>query len=226
MFNKIFFSFVMLSFILISQTSFSDPKKIQIPLSDYKQFALSSRASGLDPKTSENRRRLRDGLGTLPTIWGEGEGYAQVRSTAINANLNVPHGWEALEDGKKLRIFTPDSDVLIIVNWVDTSTYGGWEGFKQKFLQQSSYDFSQQKKDNKNMKLEQFILDESSFGHKITHVQGEFEEYSLMTFLKSLPEKNGNALRLNLTAPPEKLDQYIPLLGLLMKDVKVAGSVQ
>jgi hypothetical protein len=206
-----------------SWTWAENPKNYQLPAAEYKTYALSTTLDSLDSGSKENRRRTRNGFGYVPKVMGSGEGYAQISSSAIEALLNIPLGWEALDDGKKLRVFTPDNDILLVLNWVSFEKYGTFDQFKNKFFEQSIHDFKERKQTNKTMKVELLALPSGVFGHKLLNVQDELEMFSLFTAFIPQPQKAGYALRVNLSAPPEKLDQYLGLIGLILRDVKVNG---
>ncbi|MFO1518394.1 MAG: hypothetical protein U1F57_01820 [bacterium] len=197
------------------------PKAFTPPEATYKAYALSDNTMSFDPKSVENKRRVRNGFGFVPKILGQGDGFVQIASSALQGSLSVPMGWEGMDDGKKLRVFTPDNEILIVLNWVDCGKYGGFEEFKKKFFEQSARDFKERKKTNPQFKLELLNLVDGNFGHKILNNQDELETFSLITLFFQQPDKPGYALRVNLSAPPEKLDKYQGLLGLLMKDFKV-----
>jgi len=200
------------------------PKNFSLPEDDYKTYALSDAADSLDPKSKENKRRMRNGFGFVPKVIGGGMGYALIASGAIEASLKIPLGWEALDDGKKLRVFTPDNTILIVVNWVSYEKYGGFAEFQEKFFEESKRDYKQRRATNKAMKVELMTLPNGIFAHKVINLQEELETFSLFTLFIPQPLKPGYALRINLSSPPEKLDQYLGLVGLFLKDVKPLGS--
>ena len=67
------------------------------------------------------------------------------------------------------------------------------------------------------MKVELLNLPNGVFGHKLLNVQDELEMFSLFTVFIPQPQKSGYALRVNLSAPPEKLEQYLGLIGLIVR---------
>jgi hypothetical protein len=89
--------------------------------------------------------------------------------------------------------------------------------FKNKFFEQSLRDCKERKQTNKTMKVELLNLPNGVFGHKLLNVQDELEMFSLFTVFIPQPQKSGYALRVNLSAPPEKLEQYLGLIGLIVR---------
>lgn len=78
-------------------------------------FALSTDSIALD-EDHETNVRLRDsGAGLVPNIAGlsDSERRATLASGAVAAQFDVPYGWHAIDDGRRVLVFEPSGRIQI-----------------------------------------------------------------------------------------------------------------
>jgi hypothetical protein len=86
-------------------------------------FSLAADAASLDQNHPTNRVLLENGIGFTPPIVSIHQElrYCCVRASSISADLDVPFGWHAMDDGTRLLIFDAANDVQINFRQMDAS---------------------------------------------------------------------------------------------------------
>ncbi len=85
------------------------------PASTLAQHALAEDAASLDPEAKINANLRDRGAGLVPRLVTTNDvmKLAIVASGALLADLSVPYGWHALDDGRRLLVFEPAGRVQI-----------------------------------------------------------------------------------------------------------------
>lgn len=81
----------------------------------FHDFALAADAASLDPENPLNRNLRDGGAGLVPPVVDENASArrATIAAGSILAQCDVPFGWHALDDGKRLLVFEPSGEVQI-----------------------------------------------------------------------------------------------------------------
>jgi hypothetical protein len=82
------------------------------------EFALAETADALDPAHPTNATLHNRGVGRVPAVVANDpvRRRAIVAAEAIHARFGVPHGWHAIDDGRRVLVFDPSGEVQINLN--------------------------------------------------------------------------------------------------------------
>lgn len=89
---------------------------ISLPPADtLRDHARAGDASSLNPEHPMNRHLREGGVGQVPRVVALDDALRQasVACGAITAQIDLPYGWHAVDDGRRVLVFDPDGNVEI-----------------------------------------------------------------------------------------------------------------
>lgn len=86
-----------------------------VPFDAWKAHALAEDAATLDPEHPINANLRDRGIGLVPRVVASSDTFrkASLASGALVAQIDVPYGWHVLDDGKRLLVLDPSSEVQL-----------------------------------------------------------------------------------------------------------------
>lgn len=147
------------------------------------------------------------------------EGYARMRSRAVDAELAIPLGWHAIEDNERVAIFNPRRTVRVILWRVDLE----FEGVPDvdKFLVGKAAAL------RTRFPTIKASFETLSTGERIAVFEdvpprrGDRESRVVADLLIPNPQNDKRAFLVTLGAPQTDAEKYLPLLILIKKELKV-----
>lgn len=190
--------------------------------STFKNYALSETAGSLhDAENAVNRQwtnataeSLTELLTSVPK-----EGFARIRSKAVDVEMSVPLGWHAIEDNERLAIFNPDRTVRIIVWRVDLEFEGVPDLEKYLVGKAAALRVRYPK-----VQATSRALPNGSFLGVFNDVPpraGDKEPRAIFDLLTPNPQNPKRALLMTFGTPASQTDRYLPLLALLERSQKI-----
>lgn len=190
--------------------------------STFKNYALSETASSLhDVENAVNRQwtnATAESLTELLTAVPK-EGYARIKSKAVDIELSVPLGWHAIEDNERLAIFNPDRTVRVIVWRVDLEFEGVPDLEKYLVGKTAALRVRYPK-----VQATSRALPNGSFLGVFNDVPpraGDKEPRAIFDLLTPNPQNPKRALLMTFGVPASQTDRYLPLLALLERNRKI-----
>lgn len=213
---------VLVAVALASPAAAQDSGRWSGPTTTFRTYALDDTVRTLNDE-DERTNRLYTGqsaqtLLELVTVHAA-DGFARLRSRAVDAEIDVPLGWHAIEDNERVAIFNPLRSVRVIIWRVDLE----YEGVADidKFLVAKSAALRTRYPTIKA------TMETVSTGERIGLFEGvpprkgDREPRVIADLLLPNPENAKRAMLITLGAPQSDAEKYLPLLILIKKDIKV-----
>jgi hypothetical protein len=192
------------------------------PTTTFRTYALDETSRTLiDPNEALNRQytgQTAESLLELITV-ATAQGYARMRSRAVDAELAVPLGWHAIEDNERVAIFNPRRTVRVILWRVDLE----YEGVADidKFLVGKAAAL------RTRFPTIKASFETISTGERIGLFEnvpprrGDREQRVVADLLIPNPQNDKRAFLVTLGAPQSDAEKYLPLLVLIKKELKI-----
>jgi len=147
------------------------------------------------------------------------EGYARMRSRAVDAEIAIPLGWHAIEDNERVAIFNPRRTVRVILWRVDLE----YEGVPDidKFLVGKAAALRTRYPTIKASMETISTGERIGLFENVPPRRGDREPRVLADLLIPNPQNDKRAFLVTLGAPQSDAEKYLPLLILIKKELKV-----
>lgn len=192
------------------------------PTTTFRTYALDETARTLiDADERTNRQytgQTAESLLEVVTVQAA-DGYARLKSRAVDAEIAVPLGWHAIEDNERVAIFNPLRTVRVIMWRVDLEFEGVAD--VDKFLVAKAAAL------RTRYPTITASMETVSTGERIGVFEnvpprrGDREPRVVADLLITNPENAKRALLITLGAPQSDAEKYLPLLILIKKEAKI-----
>ena len=192
------------------------------PTTTFRTYALDDTARTLiDADERTNRQYTGQSADSLLEMvsFHAAEGFARLRSRAVDAEIAVPLGWHAIEDNERVAIFNPLRTVRVIVWRVDLE----YEGVADidKFLGAKSAALRTRYPTIKASMETVSTGERIGLFENVPPRKGDREPRVVADLLVPNPENAKRALLITLGAPQSDAEKYLPLLILIKKETKI-----
>lgn len=213
---------IALAFALAWPAAAQDPGRFSGPTTTFRTYSLDETTRTLiDTDEALNRQYTGQTAESLLELLNAStaEGYARMRSRAVDAELAIPLGWHAIEDNERVAIFNPRRTVRVILWRVDLE----FEGVPDidKFLVGKAAALRTRFPTIKPS------FETLSTGERIAvfeHVpprRGDREQRVVADLLIPNPQNDKRAFLITLGAPQSDAEKYLPLLILIKSELKI-----
>lgn len=199
-----------------------DAGRFSGPTTTFRTYSLDETTRTLiDPDEPLNRQytgQTAESLLELVTAVTD-QGYARMRSKAVDAELAIPLGWHAIEDNERVAIFNPRRTVRVIVWRVDLEFEGAAD--IDKFLIAKAAAL------RTRFPTIKASMETISTGERIGLFEnvpprrGDREQRVVADLLIPNPQNDKRAFLITLGAPQSDAEKYLPLLILIKKESKI-----
>ena len=192
------------------------------PTTTFRTYALDETSRTLiDPDEGMNRQytgQTPDSLLELVTAV-PAEGYARMRSRAVDAEIAIPLGWHAIEDNERVAIFNPRRTVRVILWRVDLE----YEGVPSidKFLIGKAAALRTRFPTIKASMETISTGDRIGLFENVPPRRGDREHRVVADLLIPNPKNDKRAFLITLGAPQSDAEKYLPLLVLIRKELQI-----
>lgn len=199
-----------------------DAGRFSGPTTTFRTYSLDTTTRTLiDPDEALNRQytgQTAESLLELVTVVAD-EGFARMRSRAVDAELAIPLGWHAIEDNERVAIFNPRRSVRVILWRVDLEYEGAAD--IDKFL------ISKASALRTRFPTIKASFETLSTGERIGLFEnvpprrGDREQRVVADLLIPNPQNDKRAFLVTLGAPQSEAELYLPLLILIKRDLQI-----
>jgi hypothetical protein len=198
------------------------PVEDRLPVGDYASYALSEDATSLDPARPENRQLIEKKLGFPVRAVQVFERHALVGSAAARVLVPVPLGWRGFDDGRRTRLFHPGGEIGLVVSAVALEQAGGWDRGREQFWQQVREHVAARRREAPNYAAVLLRLPDGKFGVREANIPDPSGPFSSVIVFMRHPGDPALGVRVNLFTPVGEFDRYLGLIGLMLRDIRVA----
>jgi hypothetical protein len=192
------------------------------PTTTFRTYALDDTTRTLiDSEEGLNRQytgQTAESLLELVTA-SAAEGYARMRSKAVDAEIAIPLGWHAIEDNERVAIFNPRRTVRLILWRVDLE----YEGVPDidKFLVGKAAALRTRYPTIKASMETISTGERIGLFENVPARRGDREPRVLADLLIPNPQNDKRAFLITLGAPQSDAEKYLPLLILIKREIKI-----
>lgn len=192
------------------------------PTTTFRTYSLETTTRTLiDPDEALNRQytgQSAESLLELVTAVAA-DGYARMRSKAVDAELAIPLGWHAIEDNERVAIFNPRRTVRVILWRVDLEFEGAADIDKFLIAKAAALRtrFPTIKPSFETLSTGERI----GLFENVPPRRGDREYRVVADLLIPNPRNERRAFLITLGAPQSEAELYLPLLILIKKELKV-----
>lgn len=213
----------MLALALAWPAAAQDAGRFSGPSTTFRTYSLDSTPRTLiDPDESLNRQytgQTAESLLELVTVVAD-EGFARMRSRAVDAELGIPLGWHAIEDNERVAIFNPRRTVRVILWRVDLEYEGAAD--IDKFLIAKAAALRTRFPTIKPSFQTLSTGERIGLFENVPPRRGDREQRVVADLLIPNPQNDKRAFLVTLGAPQSEAELYLPLLVLIKKELQVA----
>jgi len=210
------------AFTLAWPAAAQDAGRFSGPTTTFRTYSLDETTRTLiDPDEVLNRQytgQTAESLLELVTAV-TAEGFARMRSRAVDAEVSLPLGWHAIEDNERVAIFNPRRTVRVILWRVDLEFEGAAD--IDKFLIAKAAAL------RTRFPTIKASFETLSTGERIGVFEnvpprrGDREHRVVADLLIPNPQNDKRAFLVTLGAPQSEAELYLPLLILIKRDLKI-----
>jgi hypothetical protein len=212
-----------LALALAGPAAAQDAGRFSGPTTTFRTYSLDSTPRTLiDADESLNRQytgQTAESLLELVTVVAD-EGYARMRSKAVDAELAVPLGWHAIEDNERVAIFNPRRTVRVILWRVDLEYEGAAD--IDKFLIAKAAALRTRFPTIKPSFQTLSTGERIGLFENVPPRRGDREQRVVADLLIPNPQNDKRAFLVTLGAPQSEAELYLPLLVLIKKELQIA----
>lgn len=204
-------------------TAAQDGGRFSGPATTFRTYSLDETSRTLiDPEELLNRQytgQTPESLLELITVV-TAEGFARMRSRAVDAEIAIPLGWHAIEDNERVAIFNPRRTVRVILWRVDLEFEGAAD--IDKFLIAKAAAL------RTRFPTIKASMETISTGERIGLFEnvpprrGDREQRVVADLLIPNPRNAKRAFLITLGAPQSEAELYLPLLVLVRNGIQIA----
>jgi hypothetical protein len=171
-----------------------------------------------DPLNRQYTGQAAENLLELVTVV-TAEGFARMRSKAVDAELAIPLGWHAIEDNERVAIFNPRRTVRVILWRVDLEYEGAADIDKFLIAKAAALRtrFPTIKPSFETLSTGERI----GLFENVPPRRGDREHRVVADLLIPNPQNDKRAFLVTLGAPQSEAELYLPLLILIKRDLQI-----
>ena len=177
----------------------------------YADLSLAADTRSLDQDKGINQRFRDNGIGLVPRVLAvnEAERFATLGAGAILAKFNVPLGWHAMDDGKRVLVFDADNKIQINISLIDPQ--GATD---DQVLDQILAQITQRSPNVEHLRLD-------LGGQRTMGVRGIVEDGQALeqAYLLRHGAPRGLTMLTRVTSVPEDVVRAVDLAGLIHRDM-------
>ena len=194
----------------------------KLPVGAYATYAMSQDATSLDPERPENKQLLEKKLGFPVRAVQVFERHALIGSGAARVLVPVPLGWRGFDDGRRTRLFHPNGEIGLVVSAASLEQAGGWDNAREQFWHEVRKLAPARKREAPRYEVALLRLAGGQFGVRETNIPDANGPFSSVIVFMRHPGDPALAVRVNLFTPVEDFERYLGLVGLVLRDMRVA----
>lgn len=179
-----------------------------LPVGRWEDYAAAADAGALDPESAANRERMEGGYGFPVRVLEVRDGYVLAGSASTETLFPVPFGWTAWDDGRKTFLTSADGAVDLTLGFVMVPRAGSWDAVRDAIWDVAAGG------------AEKVALEGGMFAVRALDVTGETGPFSMMVVYRPHPHYAEGALRVSLMAPPERFEEHLGLLRLILEGTR------
>lgn len=236
--KRFVFALLACSVVACGPTVLAAPKSVvprALPIGRYRDFASARDARSLSPRDPMNALFIKQGLGRPAKLLKTGDGFATVRAASLRATLNVPLGWTVLESREDVKIWSKDRRTLVTMRFFDAlngSTKAVRATPRQLFdmARKNVRALAQSATKTGVSRMREFALPDGSYGVEVQNAvpnegyPDEGQRSAMVELLTPNPKNPRFPLVLALSTPMKRYPRDLKLVGLLMRDRKIAWT--
>lgn len=187
------------------------------PIGSFADYSIAKDYSSFDQNEKANKERLENGDGEVPRVEKKSSDSVRLNAASAQAQVTVPLGWYAIDQGDKTVIFTADEATRFILHFQMIAKPADFGTFKSDIAEQMKSNLKQPGADCK-----QFDLPDGSTAVELSHIATRSgKENGMVVVFTPCPKNSHLAAIISLTTPQDQLHKYEGLLGLILKERRI-----
>lgn len=199
-----------------------DAGRFSGPTTTFRTYSLDETTRTLiDPDEALNRQYTGQTAESLLEliVAVTADGFARMRSKAVDAEIAIPLGWHAIEDNERVAIFNPRRSVRVILWRVDLEYEGAADIDKFLIAKAAALRtrFPTIKASFETLSTGERI----GLFENVPPRRGDREQRVVADLLIPNPQNAKRAFLITLGAPQSEAELYLPLLVLIKRDLQI-----